>query len=65
MAQLLDADVFVLGHQPQQSGWSQAGDNLLILASDHNHGCLLDLDLSKSYTAAQLAQSLVPLAAIA
>jgi predicted phosphodiesterase len=65
MAQILGADVFVLGHQPQQSGWCRAGDNLLILASDHNHGCLLDLDLSKTRTAAQLAESLVPLAAIA
>jgi predicted phosphodiesterase len=65
MAQILGADVFVLGHQPQQSGWCRAGDNLLILASDHNHGCLLDLDLSKIYTVAQLAESLVPLAAIA
>ncbi|MCL5282025.1 MAG: metallophosphoesterase [Planctomycetes bacterium] len=65
MAQMLDAGVFVLGHQPQQSGWCRAGDNLLILASDHDHGCLLDLDLSKTYTVAQLAELLVPLAAIA
>ncbi len=65
MAKRLDVDLFVLGHQPQQSGWSQAGSNLLILASDHNHGCLLQIDLSKSYTIEELAGSLVPLAAIA
>jgi hypothetical protein len=65
MAKLLDMDLFVLGHQPQQNGWSQAGDNLIILASDHNHGCLLQMDLSKTYAVADLVASLVPLASIA
>lgn len=65
MAKLLDVDLFVLGHQPQQNGWSQAGDNLIILASDHNHGCLLEIDLSKTYTIAELASALIPLASIA
>jgi hypothetical protein len=64
LAKLLDVDLFVLGHQPQPNGWGQAGDNLLILACDHNHGCLLPLDLSQPCTIAQLAQSLIPLAAI-
>ncbi len=65
LARVLDVGLFVLGHQHQPCGWSQAGDNLLILASDHNHGRLLQIDLSKTYTVAQLLDSLVPLAAIA
>jgi hypothetical protein len=65
LAKLLDVDLFVLGHQPQQHGWSRAGDNLLILASDHDHGCLLQIDLSKTYQAADLVSSVVPLASIA
>jgi len=65
MAKLLDVDLFVLGHQPQPNGWSQAGDNLIILASDHNHGCLLQIDLSQICTVPELVKSLVPLAAIA
>ena len=65
MAKLLDVDLFVLGHQPQQDGWSQAGNNLIILASDHNHGCSLQMDLSKTYQIAELVTSLTPLAAIA
>ena len=65
MARLLDVDVFVLGHQPQQNGWSQGGENLLILASDHNHGCLLQIDLAKDYKSAELVDSLIPLASIA
>ncbi len=64
MAEMLDADVFILGHQPQTHGWCRAGDNLLILACDHNHGCLVELDLSKRYTAAVLADLVVPLASI-
>jgi hypothetical protein len=64
MAELLDVDVFILGHQPQESGWCKAGRNLIILSSDHNHGCLLSIDLSKSYTIEQLIDSIIPLASI-
>ena len=65
MAELLDSDIFVLGHQPQEQGWSQAGRNLIILASNHDHGCLLSIDPAKSYTVEQLIESIVPLASVA
>ena len=65
MAKLFDVDAFILGHQPQQQGWSRAGKNLIIIASDHNHGCLLLLDPAKSYTVEQLIDSIVPLTSIA
>lgn len=64
MAQLFDVDIFILGHQAQQQGWTQAGENLLIIASNHNHGCLLSIDLAKSYAIEQLIDSIVPLASI-
>ena len=64
MAEQLDVDVFVVGHQAQSRGWSQAGTNLIILASDHNHGCLVEIDLAKPWTASQLAEHIVPLASI-
>jgi len=64
MAKLFDVDIFVLGHQPQQQGWSRAGKNLIIIASNHNHGCLLSIDLAKSYTVEMLIDSIVPLASI-
>ena len=64
MAQMLDVDIFVLGHQPQEKGWCKAGDNLIIIASDHNHGCLLPVDLTKNYTIDELINSMVPLATI-
>lgn len=64
MARLLDVDIFILGHQAQKQGWSRAGENLIIIASDHNHGCLLSIDLAKSYTVEMLIDSIVPLASI-
>jgi len=64
MTRLLDVDIFILGHQPQQQGWSQAGKNLIIIASDHNHGCILPIDLVKSYNIAELIGSIIPLASI-
>jgi len=64
MAEMLDVDIFILGHQRQQAGFSLAGNNLIIIASDHNHGCLLPINLSKSYTIQQLTDSIVPLASI-
>ncbi|MHC4074485.1 MAG: metallophosphoesterase [Planctomycetota bacterium] len=64
MAKTFDADIFVLGHQPQEQGWCQAGRNLIIVASNHNHGRLLPIDLAKSYTVEQLIESIVPLASL-
>ncbi len=64
MAESFDVDNFILGHQQQEQGWCKAGNNLIIIASDHDHGCLLTVDLSKSYTIEQLIDSIVPLASI-
>lgn len=65
MSKSLDADTFILGHQRQETGCSQAGNNLIIIASDHDHGCVLPIDLAKSYTVEKLMQLIIPLAAIA
>lgn len=65
LGQKFDADVFVLGHQPQELGWSIVGDNTLIIASEHNFGCLVQFELDKLYTAQTLAQqNLVPINSI-
>jgi len=64
LAGQFDIDVFILGHQPQEKGWNQAGENLIIIASNHNHGCLLPIDLAQSCTVEQLLESIVPLASI-
>jgi hypothetical protein len=64
LAERLDVDVFVLGHQAQTHGWCQAGENLIILACDHNHGCLIEVDLTRHWSASELADHIVPLASI-
>jgi hypothetical protein len=64
MAELLDVDIFILGHQRQEEGWSRQSDNLIILSSDHNHGCLLPIKSGQPYTIEQLISSIIPLASI-
>ena len=64
LASVLDVDMFVLGHQSQEMGWVQAGKNVIILASDHNHGCFVAFDLAKSYTIEELVDRIVPLASV-
>ena len=64
LAQLFDIDLFILAHQSQKNGWKQAGENAIIIISEHNHGCILPIDLAKSYTIEQLIDSIVPLASL-
>jgi len=65
MASLLDVDLFVLGHQMQEKGWAKVGDNTLIIISEHNHGSLMAIDLTKSYDIDELTDCIIPLASIA
>jgi len=64
LARALDVELFILGHQPQSEGWSRAGENLLILASEHNHGCLVHVQLDQVYTLDKLVNSTIPLSSI-
>jgi hypothetical protein len=65
MSEFFDVDIFILGHQPQPNGWSRPEENLIIFTCDHSHGCLMEIDLSKSYTGEELVDCITPLAAIA
>jgi predicted phosphodiesterase len=64
LAALLEVDVFIVGHQPQETGWAKGGNNLIILASDHNHGTLITCELAKSYNIDELIECIMPIAAI-
>ncbi len=55
-ADAVGAQIIVTGHQPQESGYLVNGPRHLILASDHNQGVFLPLDLSVSYTMQDLEQ---------
>jgi len=65
LRELLDVDYFVCGHQPQESGYEVLHDRMVILASEHNHGTFLPLDLSKPVSLEVLINCIRPLAAVA
>lgn len=48
-AEKVRADIIITGHQPQEMGHATNGDKHLIIASDHNQGVFLPIDLSKKY----------------
>lgn len=53
-AEQVNANLIITGHQPQDTGYAVNGPQHLILASDHNHGVFLPIDLSQKYTMATL-----------
>ncbi|MFQ5502980.1 MAG: hypothetical protein ACE5EQ_11885, partial [Phycisphaerae bacterium] len=58
LAEALEVDLFICGHQPQETGYDVVHDRLIILASDHNHGVFLPFDLSKRHTVDNLVGSI-------
>ena len=64
LADLLDVDFMVCGHQPQELGYGVYHDQLVILASDHNHGTFLPIDLGKPVTLETLCGAIRPLAGV-
>src|SRR5205814_5614175 len=52
------ANLIVTGHQPQEAGYLVNGDKHLIIASDHNQGVFLPLDLSEEYDIETLVSQL-------
>lgn len=56
-ARRLDVDLFVIGHTPQEDGFRVTG-RLMIIASEHNHGCFLPINLNRSYTIEEIQAAL-------
>lgn len=65
LSDVLDVDFFICGHQPQESGYEVLHDRMIILASEHNHGVFLPLDLSKPVTLSKLTANIRPFAGVA
>src|SRR5690606_37420306 len=57
-------NLFVMGHQPAEMGYETEGQTMLVLASDHEHGVALPIDLGRTYTRDELVRQIVPLAAV-
>ncbi len=62
--QKVNATLVITGHQPQDTGYTTNGDHHLIIASDHNQGVFLPLDLAAEYTANDLVERLQKFVAI-
>jgi hypothetical protein len=57
-AEVVGASLIVTGHQPQDTGFGVNGDQHLIIASDHNHGVVLQMDLARPYDMQGLVRGL-------
>jgi hypothetical protein len=58
------ARVFVMGHQPAEMGYEPEAETMLVIASDHDHGVALPIDLSDEPTRDDLIEQIIPLAAV-
>jgi hypothetical protein len=64
-AERMGVKLIVTGHQPQETGYAVNGDKHLIIASDHNHGVYLPIDLAADYTMDELTERLVKFVGLA
>ena len=58
------AKQFVMGHQPADYGYELEGESMLVLASDHDHGVALPIDLEHEPTRDELVTEILPLGAV-
>jgi hypothetical protein len=63
-AEKVEAKIILTGHQPQENGYLVNGPNHLILASDHNQGVLLPMDLSETYDMETLVNRIQKIASL-
>ncbi len=64
LSQKWNIDMFIVGHQPQVQGCGRPNDRMIILASDHPHGCFLPFNLSTHYQSDELFAQVKPLASL-
>jgi hypothetical protein len=64
-ADTLGVSIIITGHQPQDAGFAINGNRHLIIASDHNQGVLVPVDLSANYDMPKLVRQIKKYAAIA
>ena len=64
LSKLWWSDLFICGHQGQDTGHGTLGKNMLIVDSSHNHGTILPLVLNRQYTMEDLIKALIPLSSL-
>jgi Icc-related predicted phosphoesterase len=63
-AEKVGASLLVTGHQPQENGFTQIGEQMLIVDSSHNQGVFAPLSTSQTYTAESLSESVRKIVAL-
>lgn len=63
-ADTLGVNIIITGHQPQDTGFAVNGQRHLIIASDHNQGVFVPIDLAETYTMPKLMKRIRRYAAI-
>ena len=63
-ADTLGVSMIITGHQPQDTGFAINGNRHLIIASDHNQGVFLPIDLAEAYDMPKLVRRIKKLAAL-
>ncbi len=64
LAEAWDVRLFVIGHQPQEMGYSVQHDRLIILSTDNDHGVFLPVDCSRQYDLESLVKRILPCAGV-
>ena len=64
LAEMWPVRLFIVGHQPAEMGYETEGDSILIMASNHDHGVALPIDLSRRYELVDMVRELVPLMSV-
>ena len=63
-ADVLGVAVIITGHQPQDTGFAVNGQRHLIIASDHNQGVLIPINLAEEYDMPKLVKRIKKFAAL-
>lgn len=64
LAEAWDVRFFVIGHQPQEMGYSVQHDRLIILSTDNDHGVFLPVDCSRQYDLESLTKRIMVCAGV-
>ena len=56
VADLMDCDLMLVGHIACEEGFAAPNNRMIVLAADHNAGCFLPFDASRTYSHAELLQ---------
>jgi len=63
-ADVLGVSAIITGHQPQDTGFAVNGQRHLIIASDHNQGVFIQVDLTQDYDMPKLVKRIKKFAAL-